>query len=79
MGDWHHSILVDSHKSLVDSHKHLVEFHTCSLSHAQNVAAADMLRISQYGRRKWWRSRAKSSGFDVPKDFSLIFIDRVLY
>lgn len=52
MGDWHHSILVDSHKSLVDSHKYLVEFHTRSLSHAQNVAAADMLKISQYGQEE---------------------------
>ena len=45
-------MLVDSHKSLVDSHKHLVEFHTCSHSHAQKVAAADTLRISQYGQEE---------------------------
>ena len=52
MGGWHHNLLVDSHKSLVDSHKSLLESHTYSLSHAQNVAAADMLRVSQYGEEK---------------------------
>ena len=48
MGGWHHKSLVDSHKSRVDSHKSRVESHIYSLSHAQNVAAADILRVFQY-------------------------------
>ena len=45
MGGWHHKSRVDSHKSRVESHMY-------SLSHAQNAAAVDMLRVSQYGEEE---------------------------